>query len=315
MTGYLFLQIGLIAGGILCLAYGSNKLVDGASILGKLAGMSPLAIGLTIVAIGTSLPELFVSLFSASKGETGLALGNVAGSNIFNIGVILGITAIICPVTVKREIIRQEIPLMFGVTLLIATPLLMGQQLSTPLGVLLLTILVGFLYLLKKQSKPTKSETKGETQEPPTKVLGPMGAILIGAFLLYIGSEGLVTGAVNLATLLKVTPTVIGLTIVAAGTGSPEVFACIACALKKNPEMALGNILGSNIFNILLVLGLTSTFFTIPAGILSLTDILVLLGITGAILPFAITKLKINRIEGTILLFTYLGYLWASWPR
>lgn len=318
MITYTFLQIALIAAGILCLAYGADKLVEGATKLGEMAGLSKLVIGLTIVAIGTSLPELFVSLFAASKGQSGLALGNIVGSNIFNLGAILGVTALIYPITIKHNVLRQEIPLMCAVTALIAIPILLNLEIGTPIGLLLLGIFGGFLFLLKHQSGTALDNTPEEapaTPAPKSWPLKPLLGIILGCALLYIGSEGLVMGAVNLATLLGVSPTIIGLTIVSAGTSSPEIFACIACALKKNSDMAVGNIIGSNIFNIILILGLTATFFPIGAGTLKVSDALVLLGITLVTLPFAYTKLTINRTEGGIFVLAYLGYLWLCWPK
>lgn len=309
----IIILLGLCASGILCLYYGADKLVEAASKAGAHLGMSPILIGLTVIAIGTSLPEIFVSLFSAAKGETGLAVGNIVGSNIFNLGAILGITALIAPIRVEKNLVSQEIPILLAITTLISIPLLLNLPLGTPIGILILGAMGVFLVLLRAKSKEIP-EIIPEPDKTPINLAVEGTWILAGATLLYLGSEGLVLGSVGLANLLGVEPTIIGLTVLAAGTGSPEIFACIACALKKQPDMALGNIVGSNLFNIFLGLGLTTTFFTIPGGTLSTIDTLTMLALTALLLPFALSQLKIERWEGALLVASYATYLALRWP-
>jgi cation:H+ antiporter len=315
----------LIACGLILLIKGADILVTAASKAGRKIGLSPMVIGLTIVAIGTSLPEVFVSLFSAAKGQGGMAVGNIVGSNIFNIGAILGLTALIAPIKVQKKLVNQEIPILTGITLLVSLPLFVPMlSLGTPLGLLLLTCMAGILLLIKSQANHNKKHQGDEpaptcSAEDPTEETCKLSTegfkLTVGATLLYLGSEGLVMGAVNLATLLGLDPTVIGLTIVAAGTGSPEIAACILCALKKSPEMAIGNIVGSNLFNLVLGLGLTLTFFPMGASPLSLTDASAQLILTLCLLSVARTGLTIHRFEGALLFLAYIGYLTLLWPK
>lgn len=262
------IHLFLFVAGLVCLVVGANLLVRGASKLALSFGISPLVVGLTIVALGTSAPEIAVSVASVLEGKTDMAIGNVVGSNIFNVLFILGLSALIVPLVVHRQLIRQEVPIMFGVTLLMAL-MAMDGQLTPWEGGLLVALLVVYTSFLVVQSRretaadkaaaptsaPGLDEFEAELQASPpgawdAKLPAQLALMAIGLTLLVLGSDWLVGAAVVFAKALGVSDVVIALTIVAAGTSMPEVATSIAAALKGERDIAVGNVVGSNIFNI-----------------------------------------------------------------
>jgi cation:H+ antiporter len=315
----------LFAIGIAALVKSSTVLVDGASSIADKFRISPMVIGLTIVAFGTSAPELLVSVTSALSGSTDIALGNVVGSNIFNILVILGLSALIFPLHIQRNTVWKEIPFsllaallvfFFGAAIFInnGTPInLNGSEivgyLNRNYGMVLLSFFLIFLAYVFGISRNKKEDTDVEIHKRPVwqSVLMVIGG-LIG---LSLSAKYLVTNpAINIAQVLGISETVIGLTLVAVGTSLPELATSITASIKKNSDIAIGNIVGSNIFNILLILGITLIIRPVPMTGQNLFDLLFLLFATIIlfILIFVFQKYRLNKIEGIIMLGLYIFY-------
>ena len=297
--------------------WGAELLVRGASRLATAAGISPLVVGLTVVALGTSSPELAVSVMSAFKGEADLAIGNVVGSNLFNVLFILGISALIVPLIVAQQLVRFDVPVMIGVSFL---TLVLGMDgvVGRLDGVILFSGVIAYTVFLIRQSRRESNTTVAseyETefgQKGATTWLKNLGFIVLGLAGLMLGSNWLVSSAVTIAESLGVSELVIGLTIVAAGTSMPEVATSVVAAIKGERDIAVGNVVGSNIFNILCVLGLSS--IVAPAGIavskaaLSF-DIPVMIAVAVACLPIFFADYRISRLNGAAFLFFYVAYL------
>ena len=288
-------------------------MVNRSSKLAIQYGISPLIIGLTIVAFGTSAPELAVSIKAATSGSSALALGNVIGSNIANIGLVLGITALIHPIRIERQLVRKQIPLVIASSILMGLLLLDGQ-LDYSDGIFLTCGLLAYLIFSYRQSnkefdsselsisKPSDSKATAGTS---LNLLG----IVFGIALLVFGSQVFVANAVTLAHLLGVSEAVVGLTVVAIGTSIPELATSVVAAWRKQSDIAIGNILGSNLFNILCILGVTSIISTIYGDQFALLDFLIMIFFSLMLLPFAWTGLTISRVEGVFLLSGYVVYL------
>jgi cation:H+ antiporter len=306
--------LGLLGASILCLAYGADKLVHACCQLGLKLKISPTFIGLTILAIGTSLPEIVVTTLGVWEGQDGLAIGNIVGSNIFNIAAILGVTAIIAPIIIPKTLTKKEIPAVLALTLLLTIPLSNGWIISHWAGLLLLATSIPIVWLMSwdpntKKVDPNELLDPKDIEESKKISLTKEILIILGAStLVYLGGKALILSATSLATLLGIEATIIGLSITAIGTGAPEVFTCIACALKKKPEMAIGNIVGSNIFNILLGIGLPALLFNIQTQALSKVDWSMQIVLTILFYILALQG-KVNRTWGIVLVLLYSSYL------
>lgn len=315
------MNILIFLGGLILLVIGANLLVRGASKLALSFGISPLVVGLTIVAFGTSAPEVAVSVGAVLDGKTDIAIGNVVGSNIFNVLFILGLSALIAPLVVNIQLIRQEVPIMIGASLLLLALGLDGR-LSFLDAAVLLALLVSYTVFLVVQSRRETQLAKdhyAEEIEPAEAGAWddrlPVQLLLIGAGLaaLVFGSEYLVHASVNFAKTLGVSDLIIGLTIVAAGTSMPEVATSITAAIKGERDIAVGNVVGSSTFNIFGCLGLSG----LVSGELGLAmapsllafDIWVMLAVALACLPVFITGREIVRWEGGIFLGYYIAYV------
>lgn len=306
----------LLIAGFLPLIYGANLLVDSASSLAKRFNIPNIVIGLTIVAFGTSAPELIVNLFSAASGNTSLAMGNVLGSNIFNIAAILGISATIYPLAVKSSTTWIEIPLALLSALLVfilANDILIDRSDSSVIsridGIVLLLFFVIFLVYNYQMIR------KGDfSDEVPVKDIPTGKAVLLifaGLILLVVGGRMIVFSAVELATTLGMSERLIGLTIVSIGTSLPELATSVVAARKKNTDIAVGNIVGSNIFNVFLILGATATIMPVPFQAAAQTDILlnILLSLMLFIFIFTGKGRRLERWEGIIFIGIYIGYI------
>jgi len=311
----------LFIGGLALLVLGANLLVRGASKLALSFGISPLVVGLTVVAFGTSAPEVAVSVGAVLKGQTDIAIGNVVGSNIFNVLFILGASALIAPLIVNVQLIRQEVPIMLGASLLLLALGLDGT-LSFWDGAFLFALLVAYTAFLVIQSR---NETKAAQNEYAqgnrpadvgawdAKLPAQIALIVAGLAALVFGSEWLVSASVAFAKSIGVSDLVIGLTIVAAGTSMPEVATSITAAIKGERDIAVGNVVGSNTFNILGCLGLSG----LVSGDLGLAmapsllafDIWVMLAVALACLPIFITGREIARWEGVVFVAYYAAYV------
>ena len=313
--------------GIVLIIAGANYLTEGASALARRFGVSPLVVGLTIVAFGTSTPELIVSLLSALKGNSDIAMGNVVGSNIFNVLVIGGITALVAPITVTRSTVRREIPLVLLASLVLSVMALdrvfagtgaTENILSRSEGIVLLCFFLIFLTYTFAIAKGDPSDP--HTAPAPTKHY-PLWLLVIfiigGLGGLVLGGELFVDAASSIARTLGMSEGFIGLTIVAAGTSLPELATSVAAALKKEPEIAVGNIVGSNIFNIFFILGTTATVTPIRIGGVSSLDFLVMSFSAILLYVFAVLfgQRVIKRTEGAVLFLCsvlYTAYLIAQ---
>lgn len=304
--------------GLALLILGAEWLVRGASRLAAKMGVSPLVIGLTVVAFGTSSPELAINVQSALSGQADIAIGNVVGSNIFNILVIVGLSAVVTPLVVHQHLIQLDVPLAIGLSLLVYLFARDGL-LSTLEGFILFGGLVAYIAFLLRQSRQEaegiKQEYAQEYQEKPNGGWKPwavnIGLVAAGLGLLVLGARWLVDSTVALARWVGLSELVIGLTIVAAGTSLPEVATSVAAALKGERDIAVGNAIGSNIFNLLSVLGLSAIIVPVgvpvPEAALGF-DIPVMIVVIVAALPIFFTSNRIERWEGWLFLFYYVAY-------
>ncbi|BCX05417.1 MAG: sodium:calcium antiporter [Candidatus Roseilinea sp.] len=313
------LTLILFVAGLGLLIVGAELLVRGAARLAAAAGVSPLVIGLTVVAFGTSSPELAVSVQSALAGQADIAFGNVVGSNIFNILVIIGLSALITPLVVSQQLVRLDVPVMIGVTVL-ATLLAQDLKIGRLEGVLLfagLVIYTAFLFVQSRRETNVAVQQEyeqefGERPRGPAQVVLNLTFVGIGLVMLVIGSRWLVNGAVAIARAVGVSELVIGLTIVSAGTSLPEVATSLVAAIKGERDIAVGNAVGSNIFNLLSVLALTG--IVSPSGISVAPaalnfDVWVMLAVALACLPVFFTGYEISRWEGAMFVAYYAAYL------
>ena len=308
----------MFAGGLVALVIGASLLVRGAAKLALSFGISSLVVGLTVVAFGTSAPEVAVSVGAVLNGQVDIAIGNVVGSNIFNVLFILGISALIAPLIVNIQLIKQEVPIMIAASLALLLMILDGKLAFWEAGVLLAALVVYTTFLVIQSRKQTAAAGNGEFDDEvdmsstwdrhwSVQVL----LIIGGLVLLVLGSRWLVEAAVTTAKMLGVSDLVIGLTIVAAGTSLPEVATSVTAAIKGQRDIAVGNVVGSNTFNILGCLGLSGLMA--PAGLavapsIVSFDIWVMLAVAVACLPIFITGREIARWEGAVFVGYYVAY-------
>jgi cation:H+ antiporter len=307
-------ELFFIAVSLILLFAGAEALVRGSASLALRAGVSSLVVGLTVVAFGTSSPEMVVSVKSAIAGQGDLAVGNVVGSNTFNIGVILGVAAIVCPIPVHRQILRMDAPIALAVAALLVV-LLLDDGLGRIEGTLLMAGIVGYTWLnvaLARRQGVTPSD--GEVATTSRHWAIDLALVVVGLVVLIVGSRLLVEHAVSLATDLGVSEAVIGLTIVAAGTSMPELATSLIAALRKEPDIAIGNVVGSNVFNVLGILGVASLVSPLNAPGISAVDYAALMVFTVLMLPLLYTGYILHRVEGALLLGLYGAYLFILWP-
>ncbi len=306
----------LLIVGFVALILGANWLVNGATSVGIRAKLSPLIIGLTIVAFGTSLPEMIVNVFSCAKGSPGLAIGNIIGSNTMNILLILGVSSLIWPIDVSRVSIRRDIPAGFVATLaitLMANYLFTGQARTINWIEGIVLLLMGFSYLLLTMLKNNPQEETESIQEamPWGKTIFALIAGIVG---LYLGGELVSRNAQILARNWGMSESTIGLTVVATATSLPELITSIVAATKKNSGIAIGNVLGSNILNIFIVLGISALITPLPFDPMMNKQLMILFAANVLMLMFVFTGKgrKISRWEGVLLTLGYVGFMWFS---
>jgi cation:H+ antiporter len=317
----LWMQGMWFAAGLVALVLGASSLVRGASKLALSLGLSPLVVGLTIVAFGTSAPEVAVSVGAVLDGQGDIAIGNVVGSNIFNVLFILGLSALIVPLVVNVQLIRQEVPIMVGISLLLAM-FALDLKISAWEGGVFLALMVGYTAFLVIQSRRATAQESSEYQEElqpaapnewDARLPAQIALILVGLGLLVVGSDWLVGAAVVFAKALGVSDLVIGLTIVAAGTSMPEVATSITAAIKGERDIAVGNVVGSNTFNILGCVGLSGLVagadgLTLAPALLNF-DLWVMLAVAVACVPIFMTGGEIARWEGGVFFAYYVAYV------
>ncbi|WP_319781880.1 calcium/sodium antiporter [Oceanisphaera sp. IT1-181] len=313
----MLMSIAAIVVGLAILVWSADRFVDGASATARYAGMPPLLIGMVIVGFGTSAPEIVVSIIAAVQGNPGLALGNAYGSNIANIGLILGITALISPIMVHSQVLRKELPVLLLITLL-SLALVWNGMLTRTDAIILLVVFVLFMGWSIKQGmkKPADSLSGDEAEALEENTMSAKTALfwlVVGLLLLVASSRLLVWGAVDIAQAFGVSDLIIGLTIVAIGTSLPELASSIVAIRKNQHDLAIGNVIGSNLFNTLAVVGLAGVIspMSVASEVIS-RDFMVMIGLTLSLFVlgygFKGRPGRINRYEGALLLAIYLAY-------
>jgi len=310
------INLAYIAIALVLLFVGAEGLVKGSASLAQRAGLSRLMVGLTIVAFGTSSPELVVSVKAALSQQGDISVGNVVGSKPFNIGVILGFTALVCPIPVHLQVIKVDAPIALGVAFLLPF-FLLNQALGRVEGLVLLAGIVTYTWMSVVLGRREGNDVKSDISTPSVSRHWGIDVAFIAAGLgvLVLGSRLLVDHSVELAKTLGVSEAVIGLTIVAAGTSMPELATSVVAAARKQPDIAIGNIIGSNIFNILAILGLASIISPLHAPGISRLDYGVMIVFTVLLIPLLYTGRLLHRLEGTTLLALYGVYLFILWPK
>ncbi len=309
--------MGLLAG-LLVLTGGADLLVRGGAALAIRLGLSPLVVGLTVVAFGTSAPELLVSVQSVFNGHGDIAVGNVVGSNIFNIAAILGLAAIVCPLRIESALLRLDIPVMIATTLGLSALLLFCSvpQWAGGLMVLLLAAYTAHIVRMARRQHNAAVEREFEQAVPhaPARLWLDLLFVAGGLAMLGGGSKLLIDCSIGIARAWGVGEAIIGLTIVAAGTSLPELATSVVAALRKQPDMSVGNIVGSNLFNLLGILGVSAALRPLEAPGIGRLDVGAMALSALILLPLAWTGRRIDRLEGAFLLVLYIAYVALRWP-
>ena len=325
----IFLAILALVGGFVLLIKGADWFVEGSSSVAKLLKVPTIVIGLTVVALGTSLPEAAVSISSALKGANSLAISNVVGSNIFNTLVVLGASALIVPVCVQPGSVKKEIPFSILCTFALLGSLFLGYNKAVPagevsaavventytltrVGGLVLVALFAF-YMYWQISAAMKARKAGELdeEEEEVKIMSPLKSIIAivgGVACIILGGNFVVDGASAIAMKFGMSETLVGMTIVAIGTSLPELVTSMVAAKKGESDLALGNAIGSNIFNIVLILGFSALISPMTVDILAIIDTIAVIGVSALVLAFSATGKKISRVEGGIMIVAYIAY-------
>ena len=315
----MLINIASLIAGLVLLVFSADYFVKGASALARNLGVSPLLIGLTIIGLGTSAPEMLVASIASWQGNNGLATGNAIGSNIANIGLVLGLTAMVCPIIIQSSLLKRELPILLTISIM-SFLLVIDGHLSQLDGAILVSGLILFLYWLNRSANSNRQQSPDPlatefSDEIPTDLSNKKAALyaLGGSLVLIASSKLLVWAAINIATLFGVSDLVIGLTIIAIGTSLPELAASIASVLKKEPDLAVGNIIGSNAFNLLAVLSLPGLIN--PGAVdsqLVTRDFPIMLGFTLCLFFFSYSfngQPKITRLKGFLFTLLFLTYL------
>lgn len=308
-----------IIGGLLMLFSGAEGLIRGSTSLALRVGITPLVVGLTVVAFGTSSPELVVSLKAALQGNGDISLGNVIGSNIANIALILGVAALIRPMKVQAQVVKREIPIMIIVTLLLLL-FLINNEINRLEGVIffigvIIYSVISIMLAKKEKNVAVEEEFADGFAKKSLKIWIAIPFIVIGLALLVLGANLFLEAAVEIAKKIGMSQAVIGLTIVAIGTSLPELVTSAVASYKNEADIAIGNVVGSNVFNILLILGITAIIIPVSALGITMIDIIVMLVTAIIVLPMTWTKFVLNRWEGAILLIGYFIYMYHLLPK
>jgi cation:H+ antiporter len=309
----ILISILLLAAGIAMLYFGAEGLVKGSVRLAIDLGITPLVIGLTVVALGTSSPELVVSLIAGLEGNSEIALGNVIGSNICNIALILGISAMIKPMKVEKKLLKTDVLYMIGFSVILIFFILDGS-INWYEGLIFTILIVAYIAFTFYKSRKAKmqalpDEVKAEMKANSRPMLN-IALVIFGFGLLILGANIFLEGAISIAKYLGVSNAIIGLSLVAFGTSLPELATSIVASVKNENDIILGNAIGSNIFNILLILGVVSMIFPINAAEFNFVDFAVMLGISIILIPLAYQKMQLTRWNGFLLLIMYIAYVY-----
>lgn len=301
-----WLQVLLLMIGIIVVIKGADWLTSGAVGMAERIGVPQIIIGLTIVAMGTSMPEFFVSLMSAINGTPDLAVGNIVGSNIFNALLIVGCAAMVAPIAIQRTTVKKDIPVAVFASLLLMGMTLDGQ-ISRIDAAILFVIFLAYLWITLRGAK-TEDDTADE-EKKPMPVLKAVMLVVVGLAGLVIGSDVFVDNATSIAHTMGISDAVIGLTIVAGGTSLPELATSVVAAKKGNSGIAIGNVLGSNVFNILMILGITGLITPMTISGITVIDLAMMVISMILLWLFSFTKYRIERWEGVVLTAIFIGYI------
>ena len=303
------INILLAVGGIALVIFGADRLVAGSVGIAERMRISQIVIGLTVVAMGTSAPELFVSIMSALAGTPDLAVGNIVGSNIFNTLVIVGVTALVSPMAISRKTVRRDLPICVLAGCALAA-VCADWQISRIEAAILFAAFIAYMVYTVREGRKNAPEADAAAQGKPMKIWAAILFVLLGFGCLIGGGQVFVIGATGIAQSLGVSDAIIGLTVVAGGTSLPELATCVAAARKGNSEIAIGNVIGSNVFNIFMIIGATGLIMPMTICGVTLLDMGVM-AIGGFVLwTFSYTKLTVERWEGAVLTAAYIGYTW-----
>ena len=300
--------LGIIAG-VAIVVWGADRLTEGASAIASRMGVSEIVIGLTVVALGTSMPEFSVSLLSALKGTTDIAIGNAMGSNIFNTLLIVGMAALVAPMTITKTTVKKDIPFALIASVLLMILCIDGRFSRIDAAVLIAMFLFYMYITLKDAKKETTPKDDGNYCRQHMKIWQASLWIIVGLACLVGGSNIFVSGAVFVAQSFNISNAVIGLTIVAGGTSMPELATSVVAAKKGNSGIAIGNVIGSNVFNILFILGTTGLICPMSIGDITQIDMTMLVGSMIMLWLFSFTKLNIERWEGAVLFAIFIAYM------
>lgn len=305
----MIVNILMIVAGVVLVLWGADRLTDGAVALAERMEIPQIVIGLTIVALGTSAPEFCVSLVSALKGTADLAVGNVVGSNIFNAMLIVGVAAMVAPMTILPSTVRKDVPVALLASVALTVMVLMDGELSRVDAALLFVGFLAFMWVTLRGAKGSHAIEQEQAAPRGYSVLKSVGLLVLGLACLVVGSNIFVDGATSVAQTLGVSEAVIGLTIVAGGTSLPELATSVVAARKGNSGIAIGNVLGSNVLNILLILGAAGLICPMQVQGITLVDFAMMTGSVLLLWLFSYTKLTVARWEGAVLTVLFLGYM------
>ena len=301
------LSFVMLVAGFALLVWGADKFVAGASAFARRLGVSPLLVGLTIVAFGTSAPELAVSLTAALQGANEIAVGNVLGSNVFNLLVVAGLSAVLCPLIMDRTLLRRDWPLSVGAAVLLLLFLAPDLTISRVEGLILLAVFIVVLVVQIRAAMQGRGAADSEEEEVSMSPLLIGVNIVLGLACIIIGGQLAVNGATGIARMFGLSETLIGLTIVAIGTSLPELVTSLVAAHKGQNEIAMGNVIGSNLFNILLILGVSASITPIPVQAVSVIDCIVLIA-ASVIFYLPAMRGKLGRAPGAVMALCYVAY-------
>ena len=301
------LSFVMLVAGFALLVWGADKFVAGASAFARRLGVSPLLVGLTIVAFGTSAPELAVSLTAALQGANEIAVGNVLGSNVFNLLVVAGLSAVLCPLIMDRTLLRRDWPLSVAAAVLLLLFLAPDLTISRIEGLILLAVFIVVLVVQIRAAMQGRGAADSEEEEIPMSPLLIGVNIVLGLACIIVGGQLAVNGATGIARMFGLSETLIGLTIVAIGTSLPELVTSLVAAHKGQNEIAMGNVIGSNLFNILLILGVSAAITPIPVQAVSVIDCLVLIGVS-VVFYLPAMRGKLGRAPGAVMALCYVAY-------
>lgn len=307
MDAGIIIQVVLLLVGFVFLIKGSDFFVDGASSIASILKIPTVIVGLTIVAFGTSAPEAAVSITSSLTGSNGMAVGNVIGSNLFNMLMVIGIAALLSNLLMEKEVLNRDLPFLVGITILFAIFLFIGGDISNVEGIILVLILIGYIAYLIYNEK--KAGSMDNVEEPKLTLPKSILFILVGLVGIVLGGDLVVDSASAIAIALGMSETLVGLTIVAIGTSLPELVTSITALKKGENQLVIGNVIGSNIFNILFVLGASSAISRIPVDSSILADVMFMTLVTILCFIFGKTQDKYDKKEGAVLIILFIGYM------